>query len=1541
MKDWQPEVFAENATWGTLFEAAEEVFDSLIKEPTIEMEEIRNITKETDPFIISQTIKQLGFDLPLDLIAGNEQRLATAIYLLPLFFETAGTNDFVRPIEFILGRTVDVRQLYTDDYKNFHSSPMGALLQDGGEWYKTTHIDLAMEALPTDNNLLLSEQETIATRLMDAFYEFAPIELVVNEFRRLLVIHGNLGLMGEVNVWPQRRIIAGEGHCEPIGIRIIGPDVVNSFEKHQFKVEVYFSAIEVTDMSPVFGYSNTRINTGNEIDALLAETMPDWEDQVFNIEPRADEWAYFAMPTTLGLIDFYDVSNGFRGGWDGATWIEDGFEGSGPLIVRRTINGQSSDWYLYRTDFSGLRKSSWRIERHSDVVTVPDPIYVQTPPIYKIGPWGLKTAADLETFTETVPDTPRSLLLPAMTVNEDQFIYFAIPRDAGEVNFYRTADNTPGNFDGVTWPENDISNTTGPIIIQRTVHGMQQEWLLYRSDFTAVQDEFFIEWESEIPEIPTNVPQTFTALAGDRIVPLTPYYFTGPWGITTTQQLLEVDKQALTGANPVMINVDVLDGTFGYFLIPASTYNHSFLDQSSGLSGGWDGADWPLDDIGNNGTLFPVVMPVEGVDADWLLFRTDFSGVPDTDFEVSYSGELGSVTVITTDPNPEPEPEPEPVPPVVIPEGRCKSRIEFAHEWASNKQGVIGFEVQGVAAIADQTAETDVVVQATHLGFTNSKTVTVVPLNKGEMQDISIQGPTEMLGGESVFFMATGHFSRGATQTVYPQWSRTNPVIEIDQQGKVTAASSTEDKEVYVTAKSMSHSGVELVASRKLLIKAALADVYPVALTVTGPTSILEGHSGTFTATATMSDNTQREVVPLWRLHTQEAQIDNQGVVTFDTISDHTEVRVSASYSLHGKTVEDDYRFLLEQLRYDILNIEILGPVSVLEETTTQFSCIATWDQVKEDGTNIRTYVSAEWKSTMFEVSEYGAFITGALDSPREAILTAIVAKPNGGFLSVNKSVLVNNLALAVDYIRIQGPESVREGLTSKYTAYAKFNDGTERSILPSWSIQNSPPYASIDNNGNVTFDNNHNANQVGIIEIKASYDYGLQRLEDGLPAVLTPHIDTLQKLDIFYVEANADDVYEVQLDPEVEVEEGRRIRLLAKATYIIDDSDPDNLVTEVRDISPKWSLVNADPQNVSEVPATIIPSAGLGVVQGRNITQDTAVWVEASYFSQTARFKVIVVDYVPEPTDPVLQSWIDGPSIVHGGEIGSYAQYCVFGQGVEMIPSTAVAVSSVWSLDVDSTVAIVDDNGYLTSNVTETTRVRLTSVYTCDTETVSREIVIDLVPSENDFKNLAIIGPDVIIENTQIPFIAELERDDGTVSTVNAVWKITPQVVGVQALPPGVIFATDMTEDTTINLIAEYTEERSTIKAEKQILVSKLRAAWGVGAHGIDTAEEMLSIGTLLPNLTEDFEFEFEAGVGEYGYFLTPVSAGTVTITEVLTGFTDAWNGASWPINGIGDNGPIVVTRVFNEQQQDWYVYRTNFAQLRSTRWKVTFDNS
>ena len=103
------------------------------------------------------------------------------------------------------------------------------------------------------------------------------------------------------------------------------------------------------------------------IDNAVATLMPsnvDSETFTFNAATTAD-YVYFAHPVALGLGTLIDNATSFPGGWDGVLWADGGYEGtSGPITVQYDAGDGAGpiDWYVYRTDFSGIGNNTFRVD---------------------------------------------------------------------------------------------------------------------------------------------------------------------------------------------------------------------------------------------------------------------------------------------------------------------------------------------------------------------------------------------------------------------------------------------------------------------------------------------------------------------------------------------------------------------------------------------------------------------------------------------------------------------------------------------------------------------------------------------------------------------------------------------------------------------------------------------------------------------------------------------------------------------------------------------------------------------------------------------------------------------------------------------------------------------------------------------------------------------------------------------------------------------------------------------------------------------------
>lgn len=110
---------------------------------------------------------------------------------------------------------------------------------------------------------------------------------------------------------------------------------------------------------PMFGTSKTNLDFGFDI-SKLGNTLPSTEKQSFQLTIPSGEYGFFAYPAALGEASFIDDSVKIEGGWDGATWKDDGSIGMKytPILVMR----DNTPWFVYRTDFPSLGDVSFTVE---------------------------------------------------------------------------------------------------------------------------------------------------------------------------------------------------------------------------------------------------------------------------------------------------------------------------------------------------------------------------------------------------------------------------------------------------------------------------------------------------------------------------------------------------------------------------------------------------------------------------------------------------------------------------------------------------------------------------------------------------------------------------------------------------------------------------------------------------------------------------------------------------------------------------------------------------------------------------------------------------------------------------------------------------------------------------------------------------------------------------------------------------------------------------------------------------------------------------
>lgn len=99
----------------------------------------------------------------------------------------------------------------------------------------------------------------------------------------------------------------------------------------------------------------TAYNTSAKVIALSDGQMSsNVNGDTLSLNAGVDEYMYLFSPVSNGAITFRNVATSLIGGWDGASWGDgDIGEEFGPVVISLDFGSGSSDWYVYRTDFSG------------------------------------------------------------------------------------------------------------------------------------------------------------------------------------------------------------------------------------------------------------------------------------------------------------------------------------------------------------------------------------------------------------------------------------------------------------------------------------------------------------------------------------------------------------------------------------------------------------------------------------------------------------------------------------------------------------------------------------------------------------------------------------------------------------------------------------------------------------------------------------------------------------------------------------------------------------------------------------------------------------------------------------------------------------------------------------------------------------------------------------------------------------------------------------------------------------------------------------
>jgi len=257
----------------------------------------------------------------------------------------------------------------------------------------------------------------------------------------------------------------------------------------------------------------------------------------------------------------------------------------------------------------------------------------------------------------------------------------------------------------------------------------------------------------------------------------------------------------------------------------------------------------------------------------------------------------------------------------------------------------------------------------------------------------------------------------GATVTYSLYWSTSSSLSSVNAIATgLTGTSRTFDPSalgmtagstVYFAMKTTLSSGAESGYSSAVLwaVPAAVPTKTMSSISVSGASSVNEGATSAYSATASWSDGTTSSVTPTWSLSSVYASINSSGTLTAALVSASQTVTVNASYTSGGVTRTAAKSVTIANVAVALTGITITGPASVNEGTTALYTATAAWSD------DTKTTVTPTWSlsSTSYASINGSGALAAASVSANQAVTVNASYAVGGTNRTAAKTVVVVN----------------------------------------------------------------------------------------------------------------------------------------------------------------------------------------------------------------------------------------------------------------------------------------------------------------------------------------------------------------------------------------------------------------------------------------------------------------------------------------------------------------------------------------------------
>ncbi|MBU1013125.1 MAG: T9SS type A sorting domain-containing protein [Bacteroidetes bacterium] len=353
------------------------------------------------------------------------------------------------------------------------------------------------------------------------------------------------------------------------------------------------------------------------------------------------------------------------------------------------------------------------------------------------------------------------------------------------------------------------------------------------------------------------------------------------------------------------------------------------------------------------------------------------------------------------------------------------------------------------------TSDQSCTISASYGGKSDTHNITIKNI-PGTLSSITISGPTSVNENSSANYTCTANYSDGTTQNVTNSatWSEDSDYANINSSGTLTTLSVNDDKAAYLRA---SYGGMTI----GYWITIKNIPVTMSTITISGPITVNENSTASYTCTANYSDGSSQIVTFVtWSDNSDYATINTNGILTTSSVNSDQSCTITAIYG--GKS--DTHNITIKNVTSTpILSlITISGSTTVNENSSASYTCTANYS----DGSTQNVTNSATWteNSSYATINSSGVLITGSVSSDQSC---TIIATYSGK--SVTHNITIKDVAASLSSITINGPTSVNENSYASYTCTANYSDGSTQNVTNSTTWSENSSYATINSSGVLT----------------------------------------------------------------------------------------------------------------------------------------------------------------------------------------------------------------------------------------------------------------------------------------------------------------------------------------------------------------------------------------------------------------------------------------------------------------------------------------